>query len=193
MYVQAQIKEKNEDGFTAVASTEVEDRQGEVVRQAGWSLTNYKKNPILLWMHDHTKPLGKATRIWLDKTGSSPILKFKGVISTATEWGKAAQALMDEGILTTFSVGFRALEAEGDEIVKAELYEISLVTVPANPEARTLAVKKLEEADIEEEVIEDFKKSMSQEETEDKLSELNETIGEFKKRLAQVENKTELA
>jgi len=26
-----------------------------------------------LYMHDHTKPIGKATRVWLDKTGAKPL------------------------------------------------------------------------------------------------------------------------
>lgn len=152
-YTKAQIKLKADDSFTAVASSEVEDRQGEVVRQAGWNLKNYKDNPILLWMHEHDKPIGKAERVWLDKTGKSPVLKFKGMISTATEYGRAAKQLIEEGILKTFSVGFRPLEMEGSEITKAELFEISLVSVPANPEARLLAAKSLEKSGIDESII----------------------------------------
>lgn len=154
LYIQAKVKLNSDDTFTAVGSSEVEDRQGEIVRQAGWNLKNFKDNPILLWMHEHDKPIGKATRVWLDKTGKSPVLKFKGIISEATEYGRAAKQLMEEGILKTFSVGFRPLEMEGNEITKSELFEISLVSVPANPEARLLAVKSLEGAGIKEDVIE---------------------------------------
>lgn len=179
MQIKAQITEKAEDSFTAVASSEVEDRQGEVVEQSGWDLKNFKKNPILLYMHDHTKPLGKATRVWLDKTGSKPILKFKGIISTATDYGKAAKQLMEEGILNSFSVGFRPLEIDGNIITKAELFEISLVSVPANPEARLLAVKSLQEAGFDESIIKDF-------EGEDN----NQEVTELKQ---QVEELTEIA
>jgi len=153
LYTKAEISIKADDTFTAVASSEVEDRQGEVVKQEGWDLKNFKKNPILLWQHDHTKPIGKAARAWVDKTGTKPLLKFKGMISTATEYGRAAKQLMEEGILNSFSVGFRALEMDGNFITKAELFEISLVSVPANPEARTLAVKSLEDAGFEKNVI----------------------------------------
>lgn len=151
-YVKATIEEKKADEFTAVASSSVVDRQGEVIQQTGWDLKNFKANPILLWMHDHTKPLGKATRVWLDKTSGTPVLKFKGVISDATEWGRAAKQLMEEGILNSFSVGFRAMDIDDNKITKAELYEISLVTVPANPEARLVAGKALKEAGISEEI-----------------------------------------
>jgi len=185
LYTKADIKIKADDSFTAVASSEVEDRQGEVVKQAGWSLKNFKENPILLWMHEHDKPIGKAERVWLDKTGKSPVLKFKGMISTATEYGRAAKQLMEEGILKTFSVGFRALEMEGNQITKAELFEISLVSVPANPEARLLAVKSLEKAGIKKDVIKDV---VPEEEDND-----TETITRLREKLEQAEKKAEEA
>lgn len=179
-FTKAEIQQKAEDSFTAVASSEVEDRQGEVVKQSGWDLKNFKKNPILLWMHDHERPLGKAERVWLDKTGSKPVLKFKGIISTATEWGRAAKQLMEEGILNSFSVGFRALEMDGAEITKAELYEISLVSVPANPEARLLAAKSLEKAGFEKNIIDEF--------TDDRdkvIAELKEQVEKANKEAAE--------
>jgi HK97 family phage prohead protease len=153
LYTKAQIKEKAEGEFTAIASSEIEDRQGEIVRQTGWNLKNFKNNPVLLYMHDHAKPIGKATRVWLDKSGASPMLKFKGFISDATEELKGYRKLVEDGILNSFSVGFRPLEMDGNEITKAELFEISLVSVPANPEARLLAVKSLEDGGFKSEVI----------------------------------------
>lgn len=155
-HIKATIEEKSAEEFTAIASSSVVDRQGEIIDQAGWDLKNFKENPILLWMHDHTKPLGKATRVWLDKSGKEPVLKFKGVISTATEWGRAAKQLVDEGILNSFSVGFRANDIDDNKITKAELYEISLVTIPANPEARIVAAKALKEAGIKEDILKEF-------------------------------------
>jgi len=151
LYTKAEIKEKDAEVFTAVASSEVEDRQGEVVKQSGWDLKNFKKNPILLYMHDHTKPIGKATRVWLDKATNK--LMFKGFISEATEELRGYKQLMADGILNSFSVGFRPMEMDGNEITKSELFEISLVSVPANPEARLLAVKSLEDAGFDSKVI----------------------------------------
>ena len=151
LYTKAEIKEKDAEVFTAVASSEVEDRQGEVVKQSGWDLKNFKKNPILLYMHDHTKPIGKATRVWLDKATNK--LMFKGFISEATEELRGYKQLMADGILNSFSVGFRPTEMDGNQITKSELFEISLVSVPANPEARLLAVKSLENAGFDSKVI----------------------------------------
>ena len=45
--------------FEVVISTADIDRQGESINQAGWDLTNYLKNPIVLWAHDYyTFPIG---------------------------------------------------------------------------------------------------------------------------------------
>jgi len=192
LYTKAEIKEKADDYFTAVASSEVEDRQGEVVKQAGWSLTNFKKNPILLWMHDHEKPLGKAERVWLDKTGKTPVLKFKGIISTATEYGRAAKQLMEEGILNSFSVGFRALEMDGNAITKAELFEISLVSVPANPEARLLAAKSLEGAGFKENVIKNLIGEEDAKE-EDEVATLKSKIAELEEQIIKTQEIAESA
>jgi HK97 family phage prohead protease len=185
-YIKAYVEEKQEDSFTGVASTEKEDRQGEVVDNAGWNLTNFKKNPILLYMHDHTKPLGKATRVWIDKATGTPRLMFKGMISTATDYGRAAKQLMDEGILNSFSVGFMPMELDGNRITKSELLEISLVSVPANPEARLLAVKSLENAGFDKAVIKDFTVEPIDDESEEEFKISREEFDELRKQLFEV-------
>lgn len=184
-YTKAVISEKSEGSFTAIASTEATDRHGEIVKQDGWDLKNYKQNPILLYMHDHSMPLGKATRVWIEKASGKAKLMFKGVISTATDYGKAAKQLMDEGILNTFSVGFRINEMDGNTITKAELHEISLVSVPANPEARRLAYKSLHSSGFSEDVI----KALKVEPIDDK----DEQIEELQSKVAKLEEKMETA
>jgi len=181
LHTKGQIKELDGETFTAIASSEVVDRQGEVIEQKGWDLKNYKNNPILLFMHDHTKPIGKATRVWLDKVSNE--LKFKGVISDATEYGRAAKQLMAEGILQTFSVGFQTQEMEGNRITKAELHEISLVSVPANPQARLQAAKSLEKAGVDEAVI----KELTEEQDSEVITELKEEVTQLKKKLEEVQ------
>lgn len=180
-YTKAVISEKSEDSFTAVASTETTDRQGEVILQSGWDLSNFKQNPILLYMHDHTKPLGKATRVWIEKATGKPKLMFKGVISTATDYGKAAKQLMEEGILSTFSVGFRINEMDSNRITKAELHEISLVSVPANPEARRLALKSLKDNGFNADVIKEFVEPID--EKDEKIEELTNKVNELTKQV----------
>lgn len=185
-YTKAHVTAKQEDTFTAVASTASEDRQGEVVEVEGWDLKNFKDNPILLFMHDHTKPLGKATRLWTEKISGKPKLMFKGFISDATDYGRAAKQLMKEGILNSFSVGFRPIEMDGNVITKSELYEISLVSIPANPDARLVAMKSLQQAGIDEDIIKHFM-------TEDDEEVPNEELEELKQEVARLKDQVEIA
>ena len=81
----------------------------------------------------------------------------KGFISDKTERGAEAFGLMQEGILTTTSIGFgikeggARLPSEDEQkafpgikrmITKTELYEFSIVGVPANTEAVIQQVSK---------------------------------------------------
>lgn len=153
-YLEALVEKSEEGEFTAIASTGNEDRHGEVVDVTGWDLKNFKNNPVILWAHNHEEPpIGKATKIWVDKTGSKPVLKFKAVISEATARAREIKQLMDEGIVRAFSVGFRPLDQDGNTFTKQELLEISSVGVPANADAVRLAYKSLREKGFTEDEI----------------------------------------
>lgn len=154
-FTKALLEKDEKGGFVAVASTDVEDRQGEVVNVDGWDLKNFKNNPVLLLFHDHhSLPVGKAEKIWIEKSSKSRLM-FKPVFEQITERGRAISELVKQGYLRTFSVGFRPIDSEGNTFTKQELLEISLVNVPANPEAMMLAYKSLEEKGFKDEVIKD--------------------------------------
>lgn len=138
----------------AIASTQVVDRMGEVIDQSGWDLKNFKKNPILLWGHDHSEPaIGTAKGIKVVGEGKKAQLMFTPEFHDITPKAAAVKALYDAGILNSFSVGFQPIESDGNTYTKQELHEISAVNVPANPEARTLAMKSMVEAGVEKSVI----------------------------------------
>lgn len=146
--------EKTAKGFRAVASTAAIDRQGESIDQGGWDLKNFKKNPILLWAHDHTEPpIGTAKNIKVEGDGKKARLTFEPIFHDITDKAKAIKQLFEEGIMNSFSVGFMPVEAEGNTFTKSELLEISAVGVPANPEARTMAYKSLTLKGFEDSVI----------------------------------------
>lgn len=148
------VKQDQKSGtFTAIASTATVDRHGEIVSPEGWDLANFKKNPVLLWSHDHTIPaIGKATKIWVEGFGESAKLMFEGIWQTVTEEGKAAAQLVAEGILNSFSVGFIPTDMVGNTYTQQQLLEISLVNVPANPDAVMRSYKSLKENGFSEEV-----------------------------------------
>jgi HK97 family phage prohead protease len=153
LFTKAEI-ERTDKGLVAVATTAVEDRHGEVVTIEGWDTKNFKKNPILLWAHDHTEPaIGVAKNLRLDGAGKKAKMVFEPVFHDLTDKAKALKSMVEEGIINSFSVGFRPLEMEGNTYTKQELLEISLVNVPANPDARMMAYKSLKAEGFDDAVI----------------------------------------
>ena len=138
--------EANEDGSVNIkgyASTNDTDRAGDVIDKEAWEkggLDNFGNNPIILFNHDYNRPIGRATGLETDDRG----LKLTANISKSA--GDVTN-LVKEGILRAFSVGFRVKDADyieetdGLKISDAELFEISVVSVPAN-QAATFSVAK---------------------------------------------------
>lgn len=140
--------------FMAVASTAMEDRHGEVVSVEGWDLKAFMKNPVLLWGHDHSQPaIGKATKVWIEGKGKRAKLMIEGSINEATELARGVKQLVKDGVISTMSVGFRALEMEGNTFTQQELLEVSFVNVPANSQAMITAYKSLKKNGFTDEVI----------------------------------------
>lgn len=172
--------EKTDKGYRAVASTAALDRQGESIDQSGWQLKNFKKNPILLWAHDHHEPpIGTAKNIKIEGEGKKARLTFEPIFHEITERAKAIKALFEEGIMNSFSVGFIPIEADGNTFTKAELLEISAVGVPANPEARTMAYKSLMAKGFDKAVI----KSVGVKEQDMKIARLESELDMVKGQL----------
>jgi len=117
------------------ASKSVVDRDGDLVVPTGIDLTNFKKNPVLLFNHNFEHPVGKVVEIEPSKDG----LKVKAIVYK--ELDEKVFNAVKNGVLKTFSIGFRALDGEYDNendvfiITKAELWEVSIVSVPANQDA----------------------------------------------------------
>lgn len=172
--------EQTEKGLVAVASTAVEDRHGEVVEVGGWDLKNFKKNPVLLWGHQHEIPaVGIAKNIRITGEGKKQALTFEPVFHEATEFARAIKAMYEDlGVLNSFSVGFMPVDIDGNHYTKQELLEISAVNVPANPEARVMAYKSLEEQGYNKDTLTAL--GLAQDEPEDDMrSELAVTKALF--------------
>lgn len=137
-YIKGLVEVKEGTGkFSFIASTAAVDRQGEVIDPKGWDVTAYMKNPVILWAHNyHELPVGKAVSV----TGDEKELRVEGEFADDEMNPKAGQVrrLYEKGFLSAVSVGFIPKERNGNIITKAELLEISVVPVPANPEALSL-------------------------------------------------------
>lgn len=140
-----------------VITTGTLNRNGQKVIQAGGDLSEYRKNPIVLFNHDSSEPaigrsLGqdferKLDR-WVAETEFAP-----------TEFGRELWALYSGGFMNSWSIGFkptvdpeyeRDKDGELSAIVfpKWALWEYSAVPMPANPDAVNMALreKKISEA-----------------------------------------------
>lgn len=140
-----------------ICSTEAIDAHSDIVRQSGWRLGRFLKNPIILYQHAHQKPIARAIDISVSGGKLRALVEFPkfGTNQLADEvW-----ALIRAGVLKGISVGFlirdadlRQGEPRGFVINEAELLEVSFVSVPANPEclittpASALAKETSEEA-----------------------------------------------
>jgi hypothetical protein len=99
-------------------------------------------------------PIGKVTNIKID----GKQLTFKAIFSEATILAREAAQLVEEGILKAFSVGFipREYDVKNPSVItKAELLEISLVAIPANPEAIVTA-KSMENNGMVKQLIKEW-------------------------------------
>ena len=152
-----------EDGSVMIrgmASTADFDRAGDSISAEAWQkggLKNFEKNPIILFNHDYDKPIGRATGL---KSGPDG-LELECKISKAAP-ANVAQ-LVKDGVLGAFSVGFRVKDADyiketdGLMIKDAELFEVSVVSVPCNQSA-TFSLAKSFDSSAE---YEEFKKTFT--------------------------------
>jgi len=141
------VKTANDDNLTieAVISTNEIDRDGESVRQRGIQVDKYMDNPLVLRNHDHqSMPIGKIAKLTSDDNQTIALIQF----SQANPDGKMYYSLYKEGTLTSWSIGFKTLNAvkkdDHNELSDIELLEVSSVNLPANPSARA----KTQSADL---------------------------------------------
>jgi HK97 family phage prohead protease len=131
------------DGLDFVLSDETVDRYGDVIVASGWQLANFKKNPIALFGHDQSTPIGVWENLRVEGTKLMGRLKLaaKGTSQRIDE----IISLVEQGVLKAVSVGFRPIDREpmsdgrGLRYKRQELLETSVVSVPANPAALAVA------------------------------------------------------
>ncbi len=143
---------RKKEKVSFVASSATPDRYGDIIDQKGWILKNYKKNPVVLLNHDSNQlPIGKGN-VYIRNDQLTIDVEFDSEDPRAKEVERKAK----KGFMNAVSVGFRPLESKsrselptdhkyygqrGMYYSKAELLEVSIVTIPANGEATMLEQK----------------------------------------------------
>lgn len=121
------------------------DRDSEVIEPKGLQMKDYKKNPVVLWSHNRTmgerRPaIGKILIGSVEQTNeyvdADVVFDVENDSFAAMIDGK-----IRDGFLNAGSIGFRALtvgrepvlpKQKGATILKSELFEFSIVNIPAN-------------------------------------------------------------
>lgn len=142
-------------------SSEVVDRDGDILVAKGCDFSNFMKNPVFLPFHKTDAfPLGKVVSVYVEGTAVFADVYFPKLEELASDKENASEKarLVDftyhcykNAMLSAVSVGLMIKDAEnildadgyvtGYKILEWELMEFSAVTIPANQEALTQAVK----------------------------------------------------
>ena len=155
----AAIIERDSSSGTArrirfVASDETVDRYGDIIRASGWQLDAYRKNPVLLYAHQSRElPIGRVEPVTIE--GTQLVAEAQFMPEGMSAFADTVWQMADAKFLNAVSVGFmptvepNVMRGEPDkngyapiigfEFVGQELLELSVVPVPANPNALQLA------------------------------------------------------
>lgn len=140
-----EIRAVNDDGtFTGYGSVfGVKDAYDEIVAKGAFAESLQGRMPALLWQHRSGEPIGVYTDAKEDDIG----LVLSGRLALKTQRGAEAHELLKMKAITGMSIGFVTREDSFDKatgirtLKKVDLWEVSLVTFPANDAARVTGVK----------------------------------------------------
>lgn len=149
-----EVKSVEDDGtFSGYGSVfHVEDFHKDIVAPgafakslAGWKSKN--QLPPVLWQHNSSQPVGPYLEMYEDDNG----LFVKGqLLREDVTLAREAHALMRAKAVTGLSIGYRVIVDEYDReagittLKELDLWEVSIVTFPANELARIEDVKSIE-------------------------------------------------
>ena len=133
------------DGLEFVLSDDTIDRYGDVIEADGWDLSWFRKNPVALFGHNSSFPIGTWSNLRVE--GGKLLGRLNLAARGTSQRIDELIALVEQGILRAVSVGFQPIESEpiegskmgGRRYLRQELLETSLVSVPANPAALAVA------------------------------------------------------
>ena len=141
--------------ITGIASTPTPDRDGDVVEPKG---AKFALPYPLLASHDHDLPVGEVVKAEVTPVGIE--IEAKMPKNSGLDYVDRAIKQVKAGLIKAFSIGFRPLQSEplksGGRLFKQiEIFETSLVAIPANADAGIATIKKFsaEPLDTDEELF----------------------------------------
>lgn len=150
------IKAVNIDGtpyftFKGYGSTfDNMDLDGDVACKGCFTKSLKEHKPALLWQHDQRQPIGVFDVVREDEKGL--YIEARLPMEDTLVSGRVIPQIK-AGSITSMSIGFNTVDSKFDTtkgcnyLLELKLWEISLVTIPANPQATITDFKNLEEAE----------------------------------------------
>jgi HK97 family phage prohead protease len=115
-----------------VASTDLAARDGLKIPISAWRTEEYLANPIVLVNHNfQSMPIGRTVRLEATEGTLYADIEFDQQDPEA----KAIESKIRRGFVNSCSVSWDTVRIEGDTIKEANLLDISVVAVPADPRA----------------------------------------------------------
>jgi HK97 family phage prohead protease len=143
------LKSLDVDGrFAGYASVfGVVDNQRDIVMNGAFrqSIAERAGEIKLLWQHAQDEPIGYFTTMFEDEQG----LYVEGQLMLELERGREAYALLKQGVVKGLSIGYSPVRYRLDpdngvrQLQAVDLWEVSLVTFPANAQAGVTVVKSM--------------------------------------------------
>lgn len=151
-YSVLQVKAFDDDKreITGMATTPEPDRMGDIIDPLG---AKFATELPLLWQHRHDSPVGtvrfgKPTKDGIPFVAEVASIEDAGTLKDLLDMAwQSVKAKLVRGV----SIGFRALEysfmeSGGIRYTEVEVYELSLVTIPANASATIQTIKAMDTA-----------------------------------------------
>lgn len=129
------------------------DRYEDVVLPGGMDAKDFLKTRTVLFNHNSDMPIGKNRELTIVNDGVIAHTYF-----SETPFANDIYTMHKEGILNSWSIGFRTKVQEYDEVREVntikewELFEYSSVSVPANPNAIDLAKSVCKSLEMKSEI-----------------------------------------
>lgn len=141
------------EGYASVF--DVEDSYSDIIVRGAFEETikAHKANgtmPKMFRGHNAENVIGVWTEMFEDAKG----LKIKGVINLEVQLGKETYSLLKTGALDGLSIGFMSKQWTYDEarsvrtLTEIDLWEVSVVTFPANKKAVLTSIKAADAAKV---------------------------------------------
>lgn len=141
--------------ITGTATTPKLDRDGDILDPMG---AEFNLPMPFLWQHNHDEPIGWVEQATKTKNGIDVTIRIADLSQEVGTQASKLKYMIDDawlaiksGLVTGLSVGFALkefdwLENGGLHIKSWDFYELSAVTIPANPDGKITNIKQIKKA-----------------------------------------------